>query len=67
MLNWKAGGRPTDGVWAKHWYDAVEASTGFQPYRSKNVSIPAEFGALVDECGGYYSRLHAHRLAPPGA
>ncbi|NIM02252.1 MAG: HAD family hydrolase, partial [Acidobacteria bacterium] len=26
MLEWPAGRRATDGVWAKHWYDAVEAS-----------------------------------------
>ena len=67
MLHWDAGRRATDGVWARHWYDSVEASTGFQPYKPKNVSIPGEFGALVDECEGYYSRLHAHRLVPPEA
>jgi len=67
MLGWKTGPRATDGVWAKHWYDAVEASTGFQPYKPKNVSIPSEFDALVDECEGYYRRLHAHRLTPPNA
>ena len=67
MLCWKTGRRATDGVWAKHWYDAVEASTGFQPYEPKSVSIPDEFRALIEECKGYYSRLHAHRLAPPSA
>ena len=67
MLRWEAGRRATDGVWAKHWYETVEASTGFQPYRPKNVSIPPEFGALVEECEGYFSRLHAHRLVLPGA
>lgn len=29
MLNWPAGRRAQDGVWAPHWYDAVWASTGF--------------------------------------
>jgi hypothetical protein len=29
MLSWPAGRRETDGVWAPHWYAAVEASTGF--------------------------------------
>src|SRR5690606_23075320 len=32
MLAWPPGPRPSDGVWAKHWYAAVWASTGFQPY-----------------------------------
>lgn len=64
MLHWPAGRRATDGVWAKHWYNTVETSTGFQPYKPKNVSIPSEFSALVSECEGYYRRLHAHRLIP---
>lgn len=29
MLHWKSGLRTTDGVWAKHWYNAVHQSTGF--------------------------------------
>ncbi|RFB06304.1 HAD family hydrolase [Parvularcula marina] len=29
MLNWPAGPRDSDGVWAPHWYDAVHSSTGF--------------------------------------
>ena len=29
MLHWKAGPRGADGVWAKHWYNAVHESTGF--------------------------------------
>ena len=29
MLHWKAGPRTADGVWAKHWYNAVHQSTGF--------------------------------------
>jgi hypothetical protein len=64
MLHWPAGRRATDGIWAKHWYDAVTASTGFQPYKPKNVTIPSGFSPLVEECEGYYRRLHAHRLVP---
>ena len=29
MLSWAPGRRGTDGVWAAHWYNAVETSTGF--------------------------------------
>src|SRR4051794_26331482 len=35
MLSWAPGRRATDGVWAKHWYAAVERSTTFQPYVRK--------------------------------
>ena len=66
MLEWPAGRRATDGVWAKHWYDAVEASTGFRPYKPKNITIPRGFTALVDECRAYYERLHALRLVAAG-
>src|SRR5699024_1282630 len=31
MLHWPAGPRASDGVWAGHWYESVEASTGFAP------------------------------------
>ncbi|MEM8848524.1 MAG: HAD family hydrolase [Pseudomonadota bacterium] len=29
MLEWPAGPKPYDGVWAGHWYNSVHASTGF--------------------------------------
>jgi hypothetical protein len=29
MLRWPAGQRQSDGIWAAHWYDAVNRSTGF--------------------------------------
>jgi len=29
MLSWPSGRRATDGIWAKHWYQSVEASTIF--------------------------------------
>ena len=30
MLQWPAGPRASDGVWAPHWYHAVWRSTGFE-------------------------------------
>ena len=32
--------RPTDGVWARHWYDGVWKSTGFGPYREPADDLP---------------------------
>ena len=29
MLHWPAGSHANDGIWAKHWYNAVHKSTGF--------------------------------------
>lgn len=62
MLSWPPGPRPTDGIWAKHWYAAVERSTGFQPYRPKAETLPESLRALCDECMPYYERLYEHRL-----
>ncbi len=62
MLQWQAGPRPEDGVWAKHWYAAVHQSTGFQPYRESGEPVPASLQPLLDECLPYYRRLAAHAI-----
>jgi sulfotransferase family protein len=62
MLSWPPGRRPTDGVWAVHWYAAVEASTGFAPYDPRPAQVPAHLRNLVDEARPYYNELAAHRL-----
>jgi hypothetical protein len=62
MLRWPAGPRPTDGVWADHWYDAVRASTGFAPYRPPTGELPAELARLARACEAHYRGLRAHRL-----
>lgn len=62
MLRWPPGPRPTDGVWAKHWYAEVERTTSFRPYREKADRVPAELSELYDECLRLYRRLHEHRL-----
>ena len=62
MLAWAAGPRDTDGAWAPHWYAAVEASTGFEPYRRRQVDLDAAQQRLVDECRPWYEKLYALRL-----
>ncbi|MHC5114380.1 MAG: sulfotransferase-like domain-containing protein [Planctomycetota bacterium] len=62
MLSWPAGPRDSDGIWAKHWYDAVERSTGFEPYRPRDVSLPDGLRDLADRCDDLYARLHEHRI-----
>ena len=62
MLAWAAGPRDTDGAWAPHWYAAVEASTGFEPYRRRQVDLNAAQERLVDECRPWYEKLYALRL-----
>ena len=62
MLGWAPGRRNTDGVWAEHWYGAVEASTGFGPPDTESVCLPADAKRLADRCRPFYERLAAFRL-----
>jgi hypothetical protein len=59
MLSWPAGPRDTDGVWAKHWYDSVWASTGFTPLRARTEPIPQRLQPLLDRCRPFYDELRA--------
>ena len=62
MLRWPPGRRETDGVWAKHWYDAVDKSTGYQSYKPKDEQVPPEHRDLLDACLEHYLKLHDARL-----
>ena len=62
MLAWPRGKRETDGAWAPHWYAAVEASTGFEPFRRSMVELTPAQSRLADECRPYYEKLYALRL-----
>ena len=62
MLTWPPGPRDSDGVWAPHWYDAVLASTGFEPYRPREVSLSDHDAAVAEACRAAYARLHERRL-----
>ena len=62
MLNWPAGPRDTDGVWAPHWYAGVEASTGFGPYGEAATDLPAHLEPLAQECRPSYDELASRRI-----
>ena len=62
MLNWPPGRRETDGIWAPHWYGAVEKSTGFAPYRPKNEPVPEFLADVLEKCQRHYDHLAAQRL-----
>ena len=62
MLSWPPGLRDTDGIWAKHWYDAVAKSTSFQPYEPREGNIPDSLHEVYGRCLDCYQELHRHRL-----
>jgi hypothetical protein len=65
MLSWPPGPRPTDGVWARHWYGSVWRSTGFGEHvEIAPVDLAPDLAPLAAQCQPYYEELAAHRLRP---
>jgi hypothetical protein len=62
MLAWPPGPRDSDGVWAPHWYAAVWASTGFEPWRPRTVELSDHDAAVAQACRQAYEALHARRV-----
>lgn len=59
MLRWAPGLHASDGIWAKHWYNAVENSTGFQTGPEKAISLPPHLARIADEARPFYETLAA--------
>ena len=64
MLSWRAGARKTDGVWARHWYGAVEASTGFAPPAGPPPEPAPHLQEIVTEARASFERLQSRKLEP---
>jgi hypothetical protein len=62
MLAWPAGIHPDDGIWASHWYDAVAASTAFQPADNRPVTLDDQGRAVAEACQPDYDHLARHRI-----
>jgi hypothetical protein len=64
MLQWPAGKRASDGVWAGHWYQSVEESTGFGSHHHSQVRLAPEHQALAEKMQSHYQQLAHYRLKP---
>lgn len=62
MLHWPAGPKPFDGIWARHWYGSVHASTGFGGPEGALPELDGEAAALAARALPIYEALHARRL-----
>lgn len=60
MLAWAPGPRPTDGAWAPHWYDVVNASTGFGAPSGALPALPDALQSIADAALPPYERMLAH-------
>lgn len=59
MLNWPAGPRAEDGIWAKHWYNAVHQSTGF----AAEGPLPNDSESKIAKLAiPHYEAMSRHRL-----
>jgi hypothetical protein len=62
MLEWPSGPKPEDGVWAKHWYTSVHATTGFGAVRPGRTDVPDQLLDLYRACLPHYERLLAYAI-----
>jgi Sulfotransferase domain len=67
MLSWPAGPRASDGIWAPYWYQAVQRSTGFEPYRVSERRVPDAWRNVIDAVMPAFEALLAQRLPRMGA
>jgi len=67
MLSWPPGARASDGVWAPHWYEAVQRSTGFVAHRQRERRVPPQQQGIIEVAMPAYEALFAHRLIPAAA
>ena len=62
MLSWKPGPRPEDGIWAKHWYQNVHKSSGFEPQPTSSRSLPEQLVPLYERALPYYLEMFEKAL-----
>lgn len=62
MLSWPTGTRKSDGVWAHHWYQNVEQSTCFAPYKEKDINLTKDQKYAADESKPFYQEMYKHRI-----
>lgn len=62
MLRWEKGPHPEDGVWGAHWYDKVNASTGFGTAPGPLPELGGEYRQVADACREDYDALLRHAI-----
>ena len=62
MLSWPSGPRPEDGAWAPHWYESVNASTGFGAPPGPLPDLPDALKPILDAAMPIYERLARYKV-----
>lgn len=62
MINWRAGPKLFDGVWALHWYGSVHHSTGFTVGESPLPALTGAHADLLEQAMLYYDKMAANKV-----
>jgi hypothetical protein len=62
MLSWEKGPHAEDGIWGAHWYDKVNASTGFGKAPGEMPELDGEFRKTADACREDYELLREYAI-----
>jgi len=62
MLSWDKGPLPEDGVWGAHWYDKVNASTGFAPPPGALPQLEGDYLKVAEACRADYEALKRYAI-----
>ena len=62
MLDWPAGPKPFDGVWASHWYGAVHRSMGFAGPEGELPKLDGDAAELCEKALPHYEALKTRKL-----
>ena len=62
MLAWERGPHREDGVWGAHWYDQVNASTGFGAPPGPLPELTGDYARVAEACREDYDFLRMHTL-----
>jgi hypothetical protein len=64
MLQWPAGPKTYDGVWAPYWYANVHRSTGFEKQVTSSRALAPELRDLYHHANFFYEKLLPFSLKP---
>jgi len=61
-LRMHRGPHPADGIWGAHWYDKVNASTGFGAPPGPLPQLGGEYQKTADACREDYEFIRSHAI-----
>lgn len=63
MLGWAKGPHPDDGIWGAHWYDKVNASTGFGATPAAMPLLDGAYAKTAEACREDYEFMLQYAIS----